>query len=246
MRMMKRVALVTIIVLAITQAAHAKNYVYQDESSSLESEGYKLFASDGIINTIEKIDAKMDSKAYCKDADKNTASHVGDIDSVRADDRLSIEANAKISYSSSCSAYYSVLEHLNTADDVRKLWLLFGDSVTDEYAVETIKSHGAGEDASVLIEMRRLSTVSKYLEFFFTKNKEWRLTEYTFLSQAFKARKGKTLSPAFSQFITALLTGDSEKALRIVRAIDLDNLGNRFMTAQPTVSVKAKGSDKSH
>ena len=243
---MYRMILVMIAALTITTAAQAKNYVYRNETSSLESEGYKLFIGDGIINTVEKMDPSADSSTFCAGADENTASHIGDVNAVRRDDRLMIDAKAKISYSAACRTYYSVLAHLKTADDVRKLWLLFGDSVTDEYAVKTIKEHGAGEDAGVLIEMKRLSTVSKYLEFFYTKNKEWKLTDYAFLSQAFKARKGKPLSPTFSAFITALLTGDNEGALRIVRSVDLDNLGNRFMTQEPTMSVKARGAGNNH
>lgn len=46
---------------------------------------------------------------------------------------------------------------------------------------------------------------------------------------AFKTRKDKQLSPAYTQFIAALLTGDAEKAFQAVKAVDLDNLGTRFM-----------------
>jgi hypothetical protein len=115
---------------------------------------------------------------------------------------------------------------------VRRLWLLFGDSATDAFAEETLKGKGADEEInkelSLLVESKRLSIVSKYIEFF-TKNKEWRLVDYTFLSQAFKSRKGKPLSPAFIQFIEALLTGDTEKAFQTVKSIDLENLGARFV-----------------
>jgi hypothetical protein len=87
-----------------------------------------------------------------------------------------------------------------------------------------------------------LEAVSKYIEFF-TNNKEWKLTEYTFLSQAFKARKDKTLSPAYVQFISALLTGDAEKAFQVVRSIDLDDLGGRFIPPVTGDDSKSKGAD---
>jgi hypothetical protein len=88
-----------------------------------------------------------------------------------------------------------------------------------------------------LVESKRLSIVSKYIDFF-TKNKEWKLSEYTFLSQAFKSRKDKALSPAFVQFIEALLTGDKEKAFQVVKSVDLENLGARFVPSGPGSRVK--------
>jgi hypothetical protein len=36
--------------------------------------------------------------------------------------------------------------------------------------------------------------------------------------------------PAYSQFIEALLAGDKEKAFQVVKSIDIDNLGTRFIT----------------
>jgi hypothetical protein len=137
--------------------------------------------------------------------------------------------------------YSSVVKQLKTADDVRKLWLLFGDSATDDFAVETLKTGGGTEEldkeAALLIESKRLSIVSKYLDFF-TKNKEWKLSEYTFLSQAFKSHKDKALSPAFVQFIEALLTGDKEKAFQAVKSVDLENLGACFVPSDPRGGTK--------
>ena len=78
--------------------------------------------------------------------------------------------------------------------------------------------------------------VSKYIEFF-TKNKDWKLTEYTFLSQAFKARKDKTLSPVFSRFIAAILTGDTEKTFQVVKSIDIENLGDRFNAPVQVITI---------
>ncbi len=226
---MKRVILIVMVLLAIASTAQAKNYFCGDQELSMLSEGYKLFISDNIINTVDKIESGADARtAYCVGADENTAKHIGEIGVVRSDKRLRINGNAKISYSAACNTYCSVVERLKTADDIRRLWLLFADSATDEYAAETIKKHAVKEDPGALIEMRRLEAVSKYIEFF-TTNKEWKLTEYTFLSQALKVRKDKTLSPAYVQFISALLTGDAEKAFQVVKSIDLDDLGGRFI-----------------
>jgi hypothetical protein len=238
---MNRIILTVMLFLTIASAAQAKNYFYGDQELSMVSEGYKLFISDNIMNTVDIIERGADARiAYCAGADENTAKHIGNINVVRSDNRLRINGNAKISYSAACNAYYSVVERLRTADDIRRLWLLFADSATDVYAVETIKKHAANYDPSALIEMRRLEAVSKYIEFF-TKNKEWKLTEYTFLSQAFKTRKDKTLSPAYVQFISALLTGDAEKAFQVVKSIDLDDLGSRFVP--PVTSDGLKGTD---
>jgi len=221
--------LMVIAVLTIVSGAEAKNYFYGDQELSMESNGYLLFTSDNILNTVDEADRGVrGAAAHCVSVDENTAKHIGDISVVRSDNRLSIDVSTKISYSAACNTYYSVIDRLKTADDIRRLWLLFADSATDEYAAETIKKSGDNEDVSTLIEMRRLSDVSKYIEFFYAKNKDWKLTDYTFLSQAFKSRKDKTLSPAYIQFITALLTGDAEKAFHVVKSIDLDNLGFRF------------------
>jgi hypothetical protein len=240
---MNKIILMVIAVLAIAAGAQAKNYFYGDPVLSMESEGYKLFISDNILNTVEKADRGADGVvAYCANEGDNTAKHIGDISVVRSDSRLSLGVDAKISYSVACSTYYSVVKRLKTADDIRQLWLLFADSATDDYAAETIKKSGVNEDFSALIEMRRLKTVSQYIEFF-TRNKDWRLTDYTFLSQAFKSRKDKTLSPAYVQFITSLLTGDAEKAFQVVRSIDLDNLGSRFIAPKAGSGLKINGAD---
>ena len=229
---MKRAILMVIAVLAIASAAQAKNQVYGTAGKSMESEGYKLFVSDKIVGTVAgTVDGKAFGEDYCSNADKETTKNLGDVAAQKSDKRLSLPADAKVSYSAACSTYNSVVDRLKTPDDIRKLWLLFGDSATDDYALETLKNRGANEDinaeVSLLIEMKRLAVVSKYIEFF-TKNKDWRLTEYTFLSQAFKARKDKTLSPLYSRFIAALLTGDTEKAFQTVKSIDIENLGDRF------------------
>jgi len=228
--------------LAIASAAQAKDYFYGDQELGMLSEGYRLFMSDNIMNTVDKIESGADTRiAYCAGADENTAKHIGDIGVVRSDNRLRINGNAKISYSVACNTYYSVVERLKTADDIRRLWFLFADPAADNYAAETIKKHSINEDPSALIELRRLEVVSKYIEFFLNNNKAWKLTEYTFLSQAFKARKDKTLSPAYVQFISALLTGDAEKAFQVVKSIDLDDLGSRFVP--PVTSDGLKGTD---
>ncbi len=224
-RNMKKSIMIIMAILAVASVAGAKDYVYRDPGSSLESEGYKLFVSDKIIDTIDR---SADSAKFCSAADENTAKHLGEIISVQTDTRLGIDSRTKVSYTAACRAYYAVVDKLKSADDSRRMWLLFGDSVTDDYAAETMAKYRNTEDASMLIEMKRLDTVSKYLEFFYTKNTGWRLTDYTFLSQAFKARKGKTLSPLFGRFVAALLTGNVDQALKTVQSIDLDNLGSRL------------------
>lgn len=237
---MNRVILLVMAMLAMATGAQAKNYIYGDTESSIESEGYKLFTSAKIVDTVAKVDIGTGIGAgYCNSVDENTSKILGDINTIRSDNRLFIGTDTnKISYSSACITFNSVVGRLKTADDIRRLWLLFADSATDDYVVETLRDRGLNEESSVLIEMRRLTIVSKYIEFF-TKNKEWKLSDYTFLSQAFKSRKGKMLSPAFSQFIKALLTGDTEKAFQDVKSIDLDNIGNRFV-APGTSSPAAK------
>lgn len=244
---MNRVILLVMAILTMATGVQAKNQVYGVDGRSLEGEGYKIFISDKILDTIDRKDIGKDAGAgYCKTVDENTSNNLGDINTIRSDNRLSIAVNTKISYSAACITYNSVVERLKTADDIRKLWLLFGDSATDDFAVETLKNIGTNEEineeVSLLIEMKRLAIVSKYIEFF-TKNKEWKLTEYTFLSQAIKSRKGKTLSPAYSQFIEALLKGDTEKAFQVVKSIDIKNLGNRFIAPGTSDRMKIRGAD---
>jgi len=240
---MKRVILLVIAMLAMATGVQAKNQIYGVYGSSIEGEGYKLFVSDKILDTIDRKDVGSD---YCNIMNENTSKNLGDINSIRSDNRLTIVDATKISYSAACFTYNSVVKSLKTADDIRKLWLLFGDSATDDFVVDTLKNKGIDEEidkeVSLLIEMKRLAIVSKYLEFF-TKNKEWKLSDYTFLSQAFKSRKGKALSPAYSQFIEALLTGDAEKALQVVKYIDIDNLGKRFIAPDTSGQMKIKGTD---
>jgi len=223
---MNRVVILAMLFLAVASTGRAKNHVYGTEGSSLESEGYKLFASDRIVDTVDRPKPADDTAAYCTGVTGTTTKNLGEADLLRNDSRLAT-GGRPLSYAAACTAYHDVTRRLTTADDARRLWLLFADSATDDYAVRTEKKEGAGEDARVLIEMRRLATVARYIEFF-TRNKEWRLTDYTFLSQAAKSRKGKPLSPAFSRFVSALLTGDAETAYRAVRSVDLDNLGGRF------------------
>ena len=244
---MNRVILLVMAILAMATGAQAKNQVYGGDRSSIEGEGYKIFISDKILDTIDRKDSgKGVDAGYCKTVDENTTNSLGDIKTIRSDNRLSIAVDTNISYSAACMTYNSVVERLKTADDVRKLWLLFGDSATDDFVVETLKNRGINEEingeVSLLIEMKRLAIVSKYIEFF-TKNKEWKLTEYTFLSQAFKSRKGKTLSPAYSQFIAALLTGDADKAFQVVKSIDIENIGERFIAPGTSDRMKVKGVD---
>jgi hypothetical protein len=230
---MKKVILLVAAVLATASVAQAKNQVYGVEGRGMEDQGYKLFISDKIVNTVAKtVDGKPMSGDYCRNADKEATKNLGDVTALRADKRLSLPADANVSYSAACSTFNAVVDGLKTADDIRKLWLLFGDSATDDYVQDTLKNKGPNEDVNnevrLLIETKRLAIVSKYIDFF-TKNQDWKLTEYTFLSQAFKARKTKSLSPDFIQFIDSLLKGDAEKGVRIVQSIDLDNLGERFL-----------------
>jgi hypothetical protein len=238
---MKRVILIVMTLLTMATGAQAKNQVYGSPGRNIEGDGYKLFVSDKILDTVVSTNSGTGA-GYCTNVDKDTSKNLGDISTIRSDDRFSIGANTKISYSAACLTYCSVVERLKTADDVRKLWLLFGDSATDAFVVETLKNRGTdeaiNEELSLLIESKRLSIVSKYIEFF-TKNKEWKLVDYTFLSQAFKSRKGKPLSPAFCQFIEALLTGDTEKAFQVVKSIDIENLGTRFVTPGTRDRMKA-------
>ncbi len=230
---MNRAILMVMVVLTIATGAQAKNQIYGVNKGSIviEGEGYKLFVSDKILDTVERI---ANSKDICIKEDENTSKNLGDINAIRSDNRLSLAAHVKISFSAACFTYHSVIARLKTADDIRKLWLLFGDSVTDDFVVETLKKGGAdeamNEEARLLIESKRLAVVSKYIEYFYSKNKQWKLTDYTFLSQAFKSRKGNTLSLSYIQFIEALLTGDTEKAFQVVRSIDIENLGTRFIT----------------
>jgi hypothetical protein len=229
---MNWIIMMVMALLTMATGAQAKNQIYGVSGRSLAGEGYQLFVSDKILDTV--VSKNTGSGAgNCTDVDENTSKNLGDISTIRSDDRFSIAANAKISYSTACLTYGSVVERLKTADDARRLWLLFGDSTTDAFAEETLKSRGTdkeiNDELSLLIESKRLSIVSKYIEFF-TKNKEWRLVDYTFLAQAFKSRKGKPLSPAYSQFIEALLTGDTEKSFQTVKSIDIENLGARFIT----------------
>jgi hypothetical protein len=170
-----------------------------------------------------------------------TTKNTGDVAKIRSDKRFSLSTDANVSYVTACSTFNAVVDQLKTADDIRKLWLLFGDSAPDDYVVETQKNLGKNEEINdevrLLIESKRLAIVAKYIGFF-TKNPDWKLSEYTFLSQAFKSRKNKNLSPDFIQFVDALLKGDTAKAVRIVQSIDLDNLGERFMP--PGTSAKVK------
>ena len=230
---MKRVILLVAAVMAFASGAEAKNHFYGVAGRSMEEKGYKLFVSDKIGNTVARtVDGKPFGDDYCINADKETTKSLGDAAEHRSDKRLSIPADAKVSYLTACATYNALVDRLKTADDIRKLWLVFGDSATDGYVQETLKKKGAdaeiNDEVSLLIEEKRLAVVAKYIEFF-TKNPDWKLTEYSFLSQAFKARKDKTLSPDFARFVESLLTGDTEKAVRIVQSVDLDNLGERFL-----------------
>jgi hypothetical protein len=233
-------------ILATATGAQAKNFIYGSTGRSIESDGYKLFVSDKILSTVNRVDDTGTGAGYCNTETENTAKNLGDISTIHSDNRLSIASDTKISYTAACSTYNSVVARLKTADDIRKLWLLFGDSATDDFVLETLKNKGTNEEineeASILIESKRLTVVSKYIEFF-TKNKEWKLTDYTFLSQAFKSRKGKTLSPAYSQFVEALLTGDTEKAFQVIKLIDMENLGDRFIAPGTSDRLKTKGAD---
>jgi hypothetical protein len=239
---MKRVILMVTVVLALATAAQAKNQIYGVTGRSIEGEGYKLFVSDKIVNTVVRtVEGKAIGNNYCSNAEKEATKNLGNIATLRSDKRLSLPADVNVSYAAACSTYNSVVDRLKTADDIRKLWLLFGDSATDDYVLETQKNRGPNEEINdevrLLIESKRLAIVSKYIDFF-TKNPEWKLTEYTFLSQAFKSRKDKNLSPEFIQFVDSLLKGDTEKAVRIVQSIDLGNLGERFVPPGTSATVK--------
>jgi hypothetical protein len=249
---MNWVFLIVMAVLATATGAQAKNHIYgvTGASIAIEGEGYKLFVSDKILNTVDRIDngkSNDTGRGNCNTVEQDTSKNLGDTNAIRSDNRLSIPANTKISYAAACSTYHAVVGRLKTADDIRKLWLLFGDSVTDAFVVETLKNRGMSEEINeevgLLIESKRLSIVSQYLEYFLTKNKEWKLTDYTFLSQAFKSQKGKTLSPAYSQFIEALLTGDADKAFQVVKSIDIENLGTRFVAPGARDLVKEDKKD---
>ena len=229
---MRRIILLALAVLATVSAAHAKARIYGVKGGGIEGDGYRFFVSDKILDTVPRPDGKGSVAAYCASVDGDTSKTIGEISAIRSDSRLPAVSDQKMSYATACLTYNSVVDRLKSAEEVRKLWLLFADSATDDFVVDTLKHSDPGEDSELLIEIKRLAMVSKYVEFF-TKNKEWRLTDYTFLSQAFKARKGKALSPAFGQFVGYLLTGDAEKALSVVQSIDLNNLGSRF-TAQGT------------
>jgi hypothetical protein len=226
---MKRTILMAVTILAMATGAEAKNSVYGTDKGSIVSDGYKLFVSDKILDTINRTGNGVDLDAgYCNAEEKNTTYHLGDISKIRSDKRFSIPAGAKISYPAACLTYNSVMKRLKTADDVRKLWLLFADSATDDFAVETLKKDAGDEEKSLFIELKRLDIVSKYLQYF-TRSEGWKLTDYTFLAQAFKTRKGKVLSPAFSRFIEALVTGNADEAFQVVKSIDIENMGSRFV-----------------
>jgi predicted small secreted protein len=228
-RKMKRTILMAVAILAMASGVQAKNSVYGVGSGGIVNDGYKLFVSDKILDTISRAGYGDDHDAgYCNAEERNTTKNLGDISTIRSDNRFSIPAAAKISYPAACLTFGSVIKRLKTADDVRKLWLLFADSATDEFAAETLKKDASDEELRLYIELKRLDIVSKYIEFF-TKNKDWKLTDYTFLAQALKSRKGKVLSPAFCRFIEALVTGDDEKAFQVVKSIDMENLGSRFI-----------------
>ena len=226
---MNQSILMVITILAMATGVQAKNSVYGVGKGGLEREGYKLFVSDKILDTISRAGTGDDLGAgYCNALEGNTTKNLGDISTLRSDNRFSIPAAAKISYPAACLTYSSVIKRLKTADDVRKLWLLFADSATDYFAAETLKKDASDDEKNLFIELKRLDIVSKYIEFF-TKNKDWKLTDYTFLAQALKSRKGKVLSPAFCRFIEALVTGDDGKAFQVVKSIDMENLGSRFI-----------------
>ena len=167
---MKQVLLLAVtVIFAMAGGAQAKNQIYGVGKAGMQSEGYKLFTSDKILDTVGRTD-KISAATFCNDADEFTQKNLGNISSIRSDNRFSIAANANITYSGACLTYNAVVARLQSSDDIRKLWLLFGDSATDEYAVETLKKKSADEEinneVSLLIEMKRLAIVSKYIEFF--------------------------------------------------------------------------------
>jgi len=233
------------LVLTVTTGAQAKNQIYgsSERGIKIEGDGYNLFVSDAILDTVDrKRDSNDNVAGFCKKESENTSDHLGEVNAIRRDNRLSIAANAKISYFNSCKTYSAVVDRLTTADDVRKLWLLFGDSTTDGFAIEALQKKETNQEINaeidLMIESKRLAIISKYIEFFL-KNKEWKLSDYTFLSQAFKARKNQPLSPAYVQFIEALLTGNTETAFKVVTTIDIDNFGARLIpdTHAPVMEV---------
>ena len=232
---MKQTILMAVTILAMATGAQAKNSVYGTDKGSIVSDGYKLFVSDKILDTITRAGIGDDLDAgYCNAEEKNTTFNLGDISKIRSDKRFSIPATAKISYPTACITYNSVIKRLKTADDARKLWLLFADSATDDFAAETFKKDAGDEEKNLLVELKRLDIVSKYIQYF-TRSEGWKLTDYTFLAMAIKTRKGKALSPAFSRFIEALVTGDTEEAFQVVKSIDIENLGSRFMAPVRTI-----------
>jgi hypothetical protein len=226
---MARVLLLAILALSLLAGkAQARDYFYRSDGSSLESEGYRLFASDDIIKTVDKAAGATDRLSrYCANVDETTSRLLGDIRSLHADSRLAIPASSATSYGEACLTYYSVLDRLTSADDIRRLWLVFADAATDDYAQSLVNRKGISEETRILVELRRLADVSKYIEYF-SRNSGWRLSDYTFLSQAFRSRKGKSLSPAFSRFVAALLTGQTDNGLQVVKSVDLDDLGRRL------------------
>jgi hypothetical protein len=237
---MKRTILMAVTILAMATGAQAKNSVYGTNKGSIVNDGYKLFVSDKILDTISRTGIGDDLDAgYCNAEEKNTTYNLGDISTIRSDKRFSIPATAKTSYPAACLTYNSVIKRLKTADDARKLWLLFADSATDDFAVETLKKDASDEEKSLFIELKRLDIVSKYIQYF-TRREGWKLTDYTFLAQALKTRKGKALSPAYCRFIEALVTGDAEKAFQVVKSIDIENLGSRFISPVTHDTMKPK------
>ncbi|HEX9078931.1 MAG TPA: hypothetical protein VF795_05045 [Desulfuromonadaceae bacterium] len=225
---MNRMVFALIAMLAMSTGARAENYLYGIPGLEMQNPGYTVFDSESIVNTVERSDTgAVPNDAFCSKADEEYAKHIGEINAIRFDKRLSIVSGRNASYSLSCKTYRSVIDKLKSADDIRRLWLLFADPVVIE---KVGKDDGKNQDQRKKgeVELRRLEAVSKYIEFF-TKNKGWKLTDYTFLSQAFKARKDKPLSPAYAGFLSSLLTGDTEMALRIVKSIDMDNIGNTFI-----------------
>ena len=94
---MNRVILVAMAVLAVASVAQAKNYVYGDNRSTLESAGYQLFVSDKIVDTVDRIDKTSDKGAgYCSSVDENTSKSLGDISTIRTDKRFQFADNTKL------------------------------------------------------------------------------------------------------------------------------------------------------
>ncbi len=95
---MRRVLLMATAVLAIlTSGAQAKNQIYGGHEIAIESNGYKLFVSEKILDTVERID-KDKSKdliaGNCVAGDENASKNLGDINTIRSDNRLSFAADA--------------------------------------------------------------------------------------------------------------------------------------------------------